>query len=90
MMVDRLRQLDDAFAEAGIDATPEVRFGHAVAASLNGRPDEAEAKGVEAINGALEAGDRHYAGLASAMFAMIRGTNLVAAGRPGGTGHQAP
>jgi predicted ATPase/class 3 adenylate cyclase len=68
---ERVRQVDAAFKEAGLELSPVARFAHAGLASVTGRIGEVRTHGTAAIELARATGDLYLAGLQSAMLALF-------------------
>jgi predicted ATPase/class 3 adenylate cyclase len=68
---ERLRAAEAAFDDAGIAPWSPVLFARAGMASVTGRIADARTHGIAAIELSLATGDRHLAGMQSAMLALF-------------------
>jgi predicted ATPase/class 3 adenylate cyclase len=73
-ITERIRQVDAAFEEAGLELSPVARFAHAGLASVTRRIDDVRIHGTAAIELARAAGDLHLAGLQGSMLALFLGS----------------
>lgn len=71
LAADRLRQMDAAFAEAGLELSARAHIAHAAVASTSGDVAGATRHGEASIAVALGAGDRHSAGWNCVTLAMF-------------------